>query len=65
MLTSPVLSTTIATRLLGQRVNLEYDLSRRGAAASQRAIALNTLIKATSLTVASLIAIIDLAQTVN
>jgi hypothetical protein len=33
-------------RLLGQRLNLEYDLGRRGAAASHSAIAMKTVINA-------------------
>jgi hypothetical protein len=33
-------------RLLGQRLNLEYDLGRRGAAASQSAIAVKMVINA-------------------
>jgi hypothetical protein len=49
--------------LLGQRVNPEYDLGRRGAAASHSAIAVNTPINTPSLTVASLIGIIDSHQT--
>jgi len=63
-LRSTVLNATIA-RLLGQRASLEYDLGRRGAAASHSAIAVNTPMNAPSLIVASLIAIVDLAQIIN
>jgi hypothetical protein len=45
ILTNAVFSATTA-RLLGQRLNLEYDLARRGAAASHSAIVMNTVINA-------------------
>jgi hypothetical protein len=57
-LESMVLSAMIA-RLLSQRFNLEYDLGRRGTAASHSAIVVNTPIKVLSLMIASLIGIID------
>jgi hypothetical protein len=44
-LTNAVFGPTMA-RLLGQRLNLEYDLGRRGAAASHSAIAMKTVINA-------------------
>ena len=44
-LTNAVFSATIA-RLLGQRLNLEYDLVRRGAKASHTAIAVKTVTNA-------------------
>ena len=44
---TPVFSATMA-RLLGQRLNLEYDLGRRGAAASHSAIAAKMVINAPS-----------------
>jgi hypothetical protein len=56
---------TRIARLLGQRLALGYDLGRRGAAASNRAIAVNTPIKAPSLTVTSLIGILELCKTLN
>jgi hypothetical protein len=51
--------------LLGQRVSLEYELGRRGAAASHNAIAVNTPMNAPSLIVASLIGIVDWTQIIN
>jgi hypothetical protein len=53
ILTNAVFSATM-TRLLGQRLNLEYDRGRRGAAASHSAIAVKTAINAPSRTTASL-----------
>ena len=64
ILTNAIFSATTA-KLLGQRFNLEYDLGRRGAAASHSAIAVNTPINAPSLMVASLIGIIDSYQVIN
>src|SRR6266481_5621370 len=63
-LTNAVFSATMA-RLLGQRLNLEYDLGRRGAAASQSAIAVKTAVNAPSRAAASLGSMVDLFQTLN
>ncbi len=52
ILTNAVFSATMA-RLLGQRMNLEYDLGRRGVAASHSAIALKTVINAPKRTAVS------------
>src|SRR5712691_5660678 len=64
ILTNAVFSATTA-KLLGQRFNLEYDLGRRGAAASHSAIAVKTVINAPSRTAASLGSMVDLLQTFN
>src|SRR5712692_7805951 len=64
ILTNAVFSATMA-RLLGQRLNLEYDLGRRGAAASHSAIAVKTVINAPNRTAASSGSMVDLLQTFN
>src|ERR1700693_423369 len=64
ILTNAVFSATTA-RLLGQRLNLEYDLGRRGIAASHSAIAVRTEINAPKRMAASWVSMIDLHQTFN
>jgi len=64
ILTNAVFSATTA-KLLGQRLNLEYDLGRRGIAASHSAIAVKTVINAPKRMVVSFVNIVDLLQTFN
>src|SRR5713226_5489358 len=64
ILTSAVFSATMA-RLLGQRLNLEYDLGRRGAAASHSAIPVETVMNAPKRMAASSVSTVDLFQTFN
>src|SRR6202050_1337134 len=61
ILTSAVFSATM-TRLLGQRLNLEYDRGLRCAAASHSAIVLKTVINAPNRIAASGISMVDLFQ---
>src|SRR5713226_2482769 len=61
ILKSAVFSATMA-RLLGQRLSLEYDLGRRGIAASHNASAVKTAREAPSRTAASLGSTVDLRR---
>src|SRR5215469_11225431 len=61
ILKNTVFIATIA-RLLGQRLSLEYALGRRGAAASQRTIALNMAMNTPSLIVLSCAGIVQLTS---
>jgi hypothetical protein len=63
-LTNAVFSATTA-KLLGQRMNLEYDLRRRGAAASHSAIPVKTVMNAPKRMAASSVSTVDLFQSFN